>query len=350
MTGSVDNIWFTRCPVPTSSGYALATHQLHRDLADLGVSLTDLATSEDAEIRRSHFNHTVPNSIRQGGNLPPLVARSRGADVRVIGFSWPTISHRVLVTQDSPIREVSDLKGRRLGLPIRKDDPADFWRPTVLRGLLQTLELAKIDPAEVEFVDIDIPGKHREKASIPSASGLARSPLSDAGFQRSEAAALIRGEVDAIFSEHASNALVRYVLGLRPIVELAPVDGERAINNGIPLVLTASGRLIDQNPELVTAWLNRVVQIPAWVRDNPDAARRLYAVESGLPEDLLAEAFPGPLENHLVLDGDERSVAALNSQNEFLAEHGFIDQPVDLSEFIDLRLLHQVLDDFGPQL
>jgi len=347
---TVDTLWYTRCPVPTASGYALAAGLLADDFGQVGVRLTDLATSDDPAIRRSHFDHTVANSIRQGGNIPPLVARARGADVRVIGFSWPTISHRVLVSPDSGIADVAGLAGRRLALPVRRDDPSDFWRPTVLRGYTQALATAGLGLDDVTLVDVEVAGRHREQPSTPSRSGLARSPLSDGGFQRHEAAALLRGDVDAVFSEHSSNALLRHVLGLRPIVELAPLNGEKAVNNGIPLVVSASGELIDSRPDLVTTWLDRIVRTPRWVRDHPDEARRIYALESGLPEDLIDEAFPGPLEQHVVLDVDDRSIEAYASQNAFLFEHGFIDQPVDLDTFVQTDLLEKVLADHGPQL
>lgn len=175
----IDNIWYTRCPVPTASGISLARGELAQVFGERDVTLTDLATSDDAEIRRSHFSHTVDNSLRQGGNIPPLVARSRGADVVVLGFSWPHISHRILVDPDSQIFDVEDLRGKRLGIPLRADDELDFWRPTVLRGFEAGLQKAGLTFADVELVDVTVPGRFREDKSRQSHPGLARSPLSE---------------------------------------------------------------------------------------------------------------------------------------------------------------------------
>ena len=68
-------------------------------------------------MRESHFGHTQANSFRQGGNIPPLWARSHGADVRLIGLSWAEQYQAVVTRRDSGIDGPADLAGRKLALP-----------------------------------------------------------------------------------------------------------------------------------------------------------------------------------------------------------------------------------------
>jgi ABC-type nitrate/sulfonate/bicarbonate transport system substrate-binding protein len=341
---TVEALWYTRCPVPTASGIALAEGWLEEEFGASGIPLRALTASPDPAVRRSHFEHTVPNSLRQGGNIPPLVARSHGADVKVLAFSWPTISHRVLVRPDSDIETVAALRGRRLSLPVRADRQIDFWQPTVLRGYEQALATAglTLDDARLVRIDVDTP-LQPEQAPAAEQGGPQWSVFRSAGFQQHEAAALLDGRVDALFTEHSSSAQLRSVLGLRTVIDLAPPGGDPPVNNGIPLVLTASGTLIDERPDLVARWITRLLAAPAWTHDHEGDARRIFAREAGLAEDLVAESFPGPLAEHLPLHVDERSVAALDSQLRFLVDHGFVEQAFDVDEILALDIASDTL-------
>jgi ABC-type nitrate/sulfonate/bicarbonate transport system substrate-binding protein len=265
---SVDALWYTRCPVPTATGIALAEGWLTAEFADDGIPLRALTASPDPAVRRSHFEHTVANSLRQGGNIPPLVARSNGADVKILAFSWPTISHRVLVRPDSDVETVADLRGRRLSLPRRADRRLDFWQPTVLRGYEQALATAGLTTDDVDLVpiDVDTPLEPVQTVETDAQRGQQWDIFRSAGFQKHEAAALLSGEVDALFTEHSSSAQLRSVLGLRTVIDLAAPGAELHVNNGIPLVLTASGTLLDQRPDLVRRWIERLLDAPAWTR------------------------------------------------------------------------------------
>jgi ABC-type nitrate/sulfonate/bicarbonate transport system substrate-binding protein len=105
---SIDTFWITRCPVPTAFSLAVRLGWLEQEFERDGIAVRSLASSTARDVRQSHFEQTQPNFFRHGGNIPPLVSRSRGADVRLIGLSWTDTAELVLAAPGSGIRKPAD--------------------------------------------------------------------------------------------------------------------------------------------------------------------------------------------------------------------------------------------------
>ncbi len=333
---ALDTLWYTRCPVPTASGIALRRGLLDEEFAPDGIAVRSLASSPDSAVRQAHWDQTQPGFFRQGGNIPPLVARSRGADVRLLGFSWPRTAHPVLVPRDSTIADPADLAGKRLSLPRRVDDSIDFWRPTVLRGWEQALELGGLTLDDVELVDV--PVRRRFVDDTNAAAGVGRSMFGAAGqlgFQREEAAALVRGDVDALFSEAGFAVVLQGVLGLRVVIDLEDLpELDQRINNGIPLTLTVTGDLYDERPDVVARWLARVSEAAAWAPSHEIEAKRIIAGEAALPEELVDAAFGPTAHTGLEYDLTDEGLGALRAQHDRLLAAGVIETAVDLDAYV----------------
>ncbi|RUT28298.1 ABC transporter substrate-binding protein [Arsenicitalea aurantiaca] len=339
-------VWYTRCPVPTAFSIAIRTGRIQAALAGLGASAHSLLESKDPAVRQSHFDQTLSAFFRQGGNTPPIFSRARGKDVRVIGLSDNPSLRVILVRPDSDITTLADLRGKRISIPVRRNDPTDFWRTTVLRGFVDVLGSAGIDLAETLETQILI---DRSYVSGSRSSGGADDSLWDGSFmlghQREEALALIRGEVDAIYSQGSIGTIVQAFTGARAI--FASHDTDAWVNNDAPLPLTVTGELLDERPDIVDAWLEETIIASQWAAGNALEAKRIIAGETGLAEDLVDAAFTGTIHERLDLDLSEGRVAKLQSQHDHLLTHGFIDAPVDFGAFIDhgpLRRVSERLD------
>jgi ABC-type nitrate/sulfonate/bicarbonate transport system substrate-binding protein len=301
-----------------------------------------LASSPDRAGHQAHFAQDRPHLLRHGGNIPPLVAASRGADVRVIGLSWPDFREPVLTLPGSGIEHPGDLRGRRLAVPRRLADTIDFWRPTVLHGYERALAVAGLTLDDVDLVDLPI---ERSLIDAP-APGDRRGALWGArallGQQREEAVALLTGRVDAIFSHGALAPIAQGVTGARTVVDLGalPQRPDR-VNNGIPQVLTATGDLLDAHPEAVARILARVVAVGAWARAVPERARDAIAAEIGLPLDLLDDAHGPAVHAQLDVDLAPERVAALTAQAAWLHRRGVMDGPLDVAALVDPRPLER---------
>ncbi len=127
MTNAIPSeIWYTRCPVPTTSGIAQHFRWLHREFDRNGIALESIRASADRTVRNSHYDHTHPNMFREGGNVPPLWARANGRNTALVGITWVDEEQVILVRGDSGIRDISELRGRRLGLPKHDSQIVDI--------------------------------------------------------------------------------------------------------------------------------------------------------------------------------------------------------------------------------
>jgi len=333
---SLDALWYTRCPVPTAFSAAIHLGWIDNEFAKDNLPVYSLLHSSSRATRESHFAHTQDNSFRHGGNIPPLWAFSVGNDVRLIALSWNDEIQVVLTRPDSGIRTVADLKGRKLSIPRRVNDSIDFWRAAVLRGFESALGTAGLTTNDVELIEVPI-GRAFIDDSPDSTenSGSLWSAVTMRGFQREEAVALLTGKVDAIFSHGAHAADIRAFTSARTVIDLGKLDDRNLrINNAAPLALTASGKLIEERPELVARWLATVIEAGIWAKTHGDDAFRIVAAESGTPEEIAREAYGKRLPDQLVPDLSDDKVAALVSQKNFLLKHGFIKNDFEIEKFI----------------
>ncbi|WP_420225101.1 ABC transporter substrate-binding protein [Pigmentiphaga litoralis] len=331
---SIDRLWYTRCPVPTASGIAIHHGWIDAEFAPDGITVSSLRASPDRALRESHFDHRQVNSFRQGGNAPPIWSRSQGQDVVVVGLTWLPQYQSILSLPDSGIASVADLKGRRLALPRRVNEKIDFWRASALQGYLQALAAEGLGAHDVTFVDLPV-----EAPYIGNVSASANGPLFDArqaaASARAETFALIRGEVDAIYNYGASGPSLQACLGAHVVADINHhPDQKVAINNGTPNVLTVSGALVREHPDLVARYLAQVLRAAAWARAHQQEATRIIAAEVSVVEEWVPDAFDDALFDNLEPSLRPDLVDALRVRKDFLLAHGFIQRDFSIDDWI----------------
>lgn len=346
MSNTLNTIWYTRCPVPTAFGVAITNGFLAAELKADGIEPRSLASSNDTSVRQSHFNHSQPNSFRHGGNGPPLVTRSRGGDVTLVGLSWNDSIKPMLAMPESRIQSMADLAGKRVSLPIRASDSIDFWKATSLRGTELALRHAGMSVADVKFEPVSTSRAFLEAATTSTEQ---TATLWDAncmlGHQREEAFALIRGEVDAIYSQGAICTVVQGFTGAVAIADNADCETlADKVNNDSPLVLTVSTGLLREHPELVARCLAAVLRAADWAAQNEKAAKRIIAADTGLPEELVDYTFSPHVHRQLGIDLRPEWVEGLKVQHDHLLRHGFLERAIDFDLFIDPRPLQRAMD------
>ncbi|MFN8761208.1 MAG: ABC transporter substrate-binding protein [Burkholderiales bacterium] len=344
LTNNPDTLWYTRCPVPTASGIAIHHGWLDAEFAPDGIAIRSLRASADRAVRESHFDHRQPDSFRQGGNAPPIWARSDGQDTVVVGLVWLPQYQSILSLPDTGLRTAADLKGARLALPRRVNEKIDFWRASALQGYAQTLASVGLTLDDVTLVDLPIDEPYiRDVAQSDSG------PLFDARqFARSvraEAFALIRGEVDALYNYGASGPALQEFLGAQTVVDIAHHPDQRvAINNGTPTVLTVSGRLVREQPDLVARYLLQVLRAARWAHQHPTEAAPLVAQEVSVATEWVGAAFDDSLYEALFPSLAPPLVDALKVRKEFLLRHGFLRRDFSVDEWIDPHPLQRALE------
>jgi len=331
-----DTLWYTRCPAPTAASIAIRQGWLEEEFAADGIAVRSLASAKDRAVHLSHYNHSQANSFRFGGYVPPLIAASKGADLRIVGIAWSDRAAALYALPQSGIRTAADLKGRRFALPRRLNDEVDWWRALVLSGYRHALQVAGLTFDDIELVEIAIERAYVEDAVTGQEAGRSLwGARSQFAVQREEAAALLRGEVDVVYSDAAMGALLQAFLGLVTVIDLAAPEDAGDTVNGHPLVLTASGGLIKERPDLVARWLGRLLDADAWARANVDATREIIAQDTGLPLDFVEDAYSPRIFGQLDLSLSPKRRAVLASKQDQLVEAGLLPAALDLDALID---------------
>jgi len=340
----LETLWYTRCPVPTGLGIAIQQGWLRQAFAAQGTTVESLLESDDFAIRESHFSHTLRNSVRHGGSIPAISARSRGRDTRLIGLSWADETQLILTLPDSGITSVKDLKGRRFGLPNWKSVEIDFSRAQAIRGLENALRLEALEVADVELVDQDIES-HYSDGQARNVGGTVNWAGRTAGRARAnnlELIALLRGEVDAIFLKGAHGAQAANQFGLVTVIDTgAHPDPLVRANNGTPRTLAVDGHLIDNHFDAAVTIAEQVLRAERWAHGQPSEVRRYLGRETNASEFWVQTAYGE--EAHLNLNTDlvSTSVTALQDFTDFLHRWNFIPQTFRVTEWIDARPLQQ---------
>lgn len=336
-----DEIWSTNCPLPNALAIAVHTGQLARALEPLGVKMNLLRQEASAEVRLSHFRHTVRGQIRHGGHIPPLWSRAEGRDVRLLGLSWTRESQWILVSGDAPFEGLAELRGKRLAVPVRADLPIDFWQATTLKAWTAALRLVGLTPADAILVPIAVPVIEPRVTSATRIDeegrfltrGVAEWTLS---AQRREAFALLNGEVDAIFSPAHYGATLRRFLGARILGDLSSYnDRDTWLNNATLLALTVDGVFFDRNREAVDAVVASLHDGARWAAQNRGEAARIFAAETGNAEELIDEIFGASFAESLFPTLSSEALNALEAQNRFLYDRGFVQRIVPPEEWVE---------------
>ena len=317
-----DTIWYTRCPVPTTSGIAQHFRWLHHEFARTGIALESIRAAQDKAVRRSHYDHTHPNMFREGGNVPPLWARGLGRDTVVVGITWVDEEQLILVRQDSAIQRPEQLRGARLGLPRHDSEIVDIGRSQDLRGLLTALEIADVDREEVTIVDLD-------------GGDFDLRERRDGERVHLGAQALLADKVDAIYAKGAVGATLIEKHGFRPILDInAQQNPLVRVNAGTPRPVTVNGTLARTHPDIVARYLAVLQKTAQWARVHPQEVVQAIVAETGASETAVRRGFGPHLHERFEVALSPLYVAGLRQQKDFLAREGFI-QDFDFDSWID---------------
>lgn len=337
-SNQLDTLWYTRCPVPTALGIAVQQGWLDEALAARGTAVKSLRESDQRAVRESHFDHTLQNSVRHGGNIPALWARAAGSDTRLIGLSWADETQRILTLPSSGIRTPRDLKGRRFGLPNWVNAQIDFARAQAIRGLENALRLDGLEVSDVELVDFTIEQGQSDAPAERVAGTNVFGGGARSGGQAAELVGLLRGEVDAIFLKGAIAAQLAQLFGLHTVIDTGvhPEPLVRA-NNGTPRALTVDSHLVEQHFDVAVDIVDQVLRAQAWARAHPDDTRRFLARESNTSEYWVSAAYGQDAHTRLDTALSESNIAGLQDFADFLLRWEFLPAAVDVRGWIDAR-------------
>jgi ABC-type nitrate/sulfonate/bicarbonate transport system substrate-binding protein len=325
------SVWYTRCPAPTPLSIAYQLGWVEQRFNAIGVGVRSIRDSKDPAVRESHFSHALDFSFRQGGNIPPIWARSGGRETRVVGITTTDEFQAIISLPGQGIATAADLKGRRIGIPRKPGEHIDFQRATALKGIISGLSLANLTHKDVELVYLDSPEANLLEVGNAAFLGLKRRyPYGD------ELLALARGDIDAFFLKGAEGLVLANQIGAVVVSEFGfHPDPRIRVNNGTPRPLTVDTALLREHPDLVAELVDIVGRIGPWAEANPHHAVRLIANEIGVGEEAVWAANGPDVHCHLGLGIEEDQLLAFDHFKQFLLEWGFVPADFDVWSWAD---------------
>jgi ABC-type nitrate/sulfonate/bicarbonate transport system substrate-binding protein len=315
-------LYYTRCPAPTATGLAVGLGLLAPELRDQHqVRLQALQDVTDTELRRRHFDHGITNLIREGGNIPALWAHSSGVPTRLIGITWLDEYQAVVTRPDSPVRQVADLAGRRIPVPVSPGSVIDVGRASTLRGFERALSTAGLDLSAVQIVDTP------PEPALTGPSSRGRGESFD-----SELDLLDRGEADAVWLKGAAGVAAVRERGLAEVFRIdLDADPLVRVNNGTPRTITARQELIDEQPDLVRTYLRTLLAGPGRVADDRGRLWDVLSGETHQSVEAAETAYVNVAPDSLAPALTPARLRALQHQADFLAGQGFIPSRIDVT-------------------
>jgi ABC-type nitrate/sulfonate/bicarbonate transport system substrate-binding protein len=331
-------LWYSRCPVPTATSMALSRGFLAREFGPDGIQVRSLHESSDPAVRLSHYTNDQVPMFREGGVVPPLWARARGASTTLLALAWIDQFQGLVALRDSGVESPAAIRGCRIALPRRIGQPIDFPRAIQSYGIRAALRSAGLDEGDVVFVDIETDEPFLASGDNPAACSL-YTAWENTRAQTAEVLALVRREVDVIYTSGGHGMEIAALIDAVPVVDLstgrlAGPKGERHIR-----VLTVSTELLHERRALVTRYIAALIRAADWAAANENDAWRIIAAEVGLSEDWAKSGYASGLPQRLRPEVDDGLLEALGKRASFLFERGFIDSLVDISGWLDRKPL-----------
>ena len=327
------NLWYTRCGAATASALAIRKNWLQAEFSQHGTLLHSLRDSDSLELRNSHYHHKQTGMFREGGNIPPIWAKGLGQDTVVVGVTWLDEYQGIIVKADSKILDVSDLKGKRLGIPKHINAVIDFQRGAAQHGFATALSLYGLKPKDATWIDIEAPSYDLQDG-----------PRVQRNENRhAELDALNNGLVDAIFVRFARGVRLSHTNGYREIININEhPDPLVRVNNGTPRPVTVDRAFLDKHPEIVARYLAVLLRTADWASKNHDEVISLLTPESqnaSVDEVLLSHGRDVHLSFTPKLS--EQYLKGLEVQKNFLRDWGYIKTDFDIKDWI----VHEPLEE-----
>ncbi len=338
-----NTLWYTRCPVPTSSGIAKQNNLFDNAFADSGWQVRNIRQrGADGSSLNTHFSHELGDSFREGGGSPPVWARANGADTSLLGvcFIEETLGLFVRADDDS-IQTVPDLVGKRLALPVWPELIMNFFRFAAQKAFVSALQLEGIPESEANFVDVIETGDHFQLLNPSFSDGKARNLAS---YYHCQAEALVKGEVDAIFAKGGEIAAMLAesdgkIRMLTNLIDAEPMWAK--VNNATPRILTVSNSLVRENPEQVITYARTLLQAAQWAQTHHDEADVAMAAETGVSPADIHTYYTRDIYDKLMPELSGRMLESVEVLKTFLYEHDFIDHNFSTDQWMAKDLLQE---------
>lgn len=237
------------------------------------------------------------------GVNPSLRTASAGADVQLIAlsrFSPDPIGPTVIVREDSKIKSVIDLKGKKVA----------YLKGTGSHGnIVKLLRTEGLTTNDIDSLHLAL------EASIP---------------------ALIRGDIDAVTSDEST--IEKFVSsGIAEKGGLRIVKSEKDIKWWTsPSAIQVRGDFARKHPDIVKRFLKIDLKAAEWGEANPDEAIKIFAdATQSTDKAVRLKYYADNTSFYIYPKLTNESILAFKEHEEFMNETGLLEGKVDYNSWVD---------------
>lgn len=234
------------------------------------------------------------------GTISPagvMIAISKGEPIKIVsGAGAPLVGVYWVVTADSPIKSVKELKGKKVGF----SSPGSVTH-TVIQAILKAEGLEK----ETQIVRVGSPG---------DSWAAVKNKIVDAGWHVSPAVFPLVAKKEARILINASDYIKHYQ----------------------QTVVAAMEDVIKRDPEMIRNFLKARAKAVKFIYENPEKTASIWAEELKLPLEATQLAYKD-IPRTFFETGAPKSDNLKGSMEEALGAG--LKEPLDLNKIVDLRFL-----------
>jgi sulfonate transport system substrate-binding protein len=217
-----------------------AKGELEKALASSGVSVTWTEFPAGPPMLEAMAAGAI--DFGYTGETPPIFAQAAGTPLRYVAYDpWGPKAEAILVKQDSPIKTVADLKGKKLA----------YAKGTNVNYLV----LKALDKAGLKYEDV-------QHVFLPAADGRA-------AFEGGSVDAWAIWDPFLAAAEKATGARI-----LTDATDLAPNRG----------YYSAAQTFVDKHPEVLKKLLEELKKQSEWAKGNPQEVAKFLSPQLNIPE------------------------------------------------------------------
>lgn len=316
-------MWQSSFEASTTSAMAIRKGWLAEEFSGAGALLAPPVGADERFGIDWRRGDSLASVLREGGSIRPICERARGADTAVVALTWVDEYQGIFARADGAIRDLGDLKGARVGLPVNREREG-FPGAVALRGLLTGLTMAGLPRDQVVFV-----GTGGERDSGSEAARARRS-------EDEQVEALLAGEVDAVFLRSRAAARAARNPAIRELVDLNQHANPLArLNSATLRPLVVDRAFLHAQPDTVVRYLAVLLRTAAWAEHQHDEVVRLLSCEGSdfSAEDVL-DVYGPEIHRSFTPVLSAPFVRALEEQKNFLRDWRFLRADFNVASWI----------------
>lgn len=331
-------VYYTNCPLISASNVDQELGWTREEYKKIGVKYGYFRSRVETDWY-PHYIHNQENLIRFGGMFPAIHVQADIRRTKLLGLTHvPYEGGCMMVRTDDKIFQMSDLKGKRIGITKSLNTiKNDWWRIQEDQGIEIMLKINGMTAKDVKMVDFPYPDDWYDKPEMlvpienPSELWLKRDHKNDLAFRPLESA-LLEGKVDAIYTQSKVFQHLQEATGeMRAIEDLSKYPDWTFQIANIPATITCTDEMAEKHPELAVTFMKGMIRVGRWSNEYKRAAASILDRQTFYLD--VDDTYEGIKDMDMVPNLSSQNIASVEIAKDFMLRKGYIKNDFDIEKW-----------------